>query len=80
MIHDTDLLCIPQSWTISVHTGLATKAPVDPRLPILVGKTTTEENGTDDPTLHVHMTATGGAPILTQTLTNLNADGRTVQP
>jgi len=55
------------------------KYPVGPHLPLLVSTTTTEGNGVNGPILHVHMTATVGAPIPTRTLINPNAGGRTVQ-
>ncbi len=56
------------------------KHHVDPHLPLLVGTTTPEENGVDDPTLHMHTVATAAAPTPTRILINLNANERTVQP
>lgn len=80
MIHDPNLSCMIQSWTISMRRVLAMKHHVDPHLPLLVGMTTPEENGVDDLTLHIHTIATAAAPTPTRTLIGPNVDERTVQP
>lgn len=55
------------------------KHHADPHLRLLVGTTTLEENGVDDPTLLIHTVVTVAAPTPTRILINLNANEPTVQ-